>query len=253
MNHDDGIYNELDDLEWWNVYTKLYVQDIYCKDPKRRMASLYFRPQMIEAGSFYRACSDQLLESITYIQLSLLGDCCLAYHHAGRRPSQIFFKIEQRIISSIIGEVLSAMKLLKEQRIDLVIDINIPSLDSLSNSHQKALYEIVDKGYSICIGGYDWRNQTPQTISIMNELLHFMRIGPPPSNLAEVNHFKDTCFYIKEMLNVNIILDRIQSKSDLDVACGSPYFALMGDYISPAHLARGLDNVFSKVYHDKDK
>ncbi|WP_270827502.1 hypothetical protein [Aeromonas sp. Y318-1] len=253
MSTDDESFNEFDDIEWWNVYTKLYVQDIYCHDPMKRMASMYFRPQFIDAARFYKSCSDSLLESITYLQLSLLDDCCRAYHHTGRRPSQLFYKIEQRVIPGVTRGVLDAMRVLKEHRIDLVVDINVPSFEMLSSLHQRALYEIVDNGYSICIGGYDWRNNSPQHIHIMSELLSFIRVGPPPSNLAEVNHFIDTCFYIKERLGSNIIIDRIQSKTDLDFACRTPYFALMGDYISPPCLAKGLDNVFSKVCYDKGK
>ncbi|HHQ4568304.1 TPA: hypothetical protein ACSP2E_003682, partial [Aeromonas hydrophila] len=65
-----------DDIEWWNSYTRLFVQDLYSKDPKKRMASFYFRPINMEAASFYNSCGHDLLLMITYVQMSLLEECC---------------------------------------------------------------------------------------------------------------------------------------------------------------------------------
>ncbi|UXB11879.1 hypothetical protein GP476_10625 [Aeromonas dhakensis] len=197
MSADDEGFNEFDDIEWRNVYAKLYVKDIYCRGPMTRVLNMYFRPQFIDAARFYKLCSGSLLEFITYLQLSLFDDCCRVYHHTGRRSSQLLYKIEQRVIPCVIRDVLDSMRVLKDYRVDLVIDINVPSFEMLNCLHQSTLYEIVDTGYSICISGYDWMSNSLQHIHIMSELLVFIRFGHPSSNLAEVNHFIDTCFYIK--------------------------------------------------------
>ncbi|MBW3811356.1 hypothetical protein GOY18_08510 [Aeromonas hydrophila] len=235
-----------DDIEWWNSYTRLFVQDLYSKDPKKRMASFYFRPINMEAALFYNSCGHDLLLMITYVQMSLLEECCKAYHQAGRRPCQLFFKAEPRVLPQISGQLITLMDSLRSQKIELILDVNLPNHKN-DKEWQKSLFKIIDSGHMVCLGGYNWKDNEPQDFQMVKGLFKYVRLGPPPSNLAEVNHFVDTCFYIKEKLVMQLILDRVKSQTDLDIACRTPFFALMGDYISTAHLAKNLEDVSYKV------
>ncbi|HHQ4453626.1 TPA: hypothetical protein ACSP0N_004290, partial [Aeromonas veronii] len=206
------------DIEWWNSYTRLYVQDIYSRDPKKRMAGFYFRPISMETASFYNSCDHNLLLMITNVQMSLLEECCKAYHRAGRRPCQLFFKAEQRVLSKISDQLIELMGELHSQKIDLILDLNLPQHEN-DKEWQKSLFKIVDSGHMVCLGGYNWKDNEPHNFQMVKELFKYVRLGPPPSNLAEVNHFIDTCFHIKEKLSMQLILDRVQSQTDLEIAC----------------------------------
>ncbi len=249
MDNNADFFDGSQTIEWWNSYTTLHMQDIFCIDPRKKNACLYFRPQYIEAKHFYHSCSIQILEVITKVQLHLLVDCCRAFHCVGRRPSAIFFKIEARIIPSVIYLLLSIFDELKSQRIEIILDINMPSLpqDTIYDEVYRNLYRIVDSGHMVCMGGYDWKNCLPTDLKIPYEVFKYFRLGPPPANVAEINHFMDTCFYVKEKYSLNLILDRIQSKTELDVACRAPYYALMGEYLSPVLLVKDTESIYTKV------
>lgn len=151
------------------------------------------------------------------------------------------------IVSDIaLLQTLGIMDSLRSQKIELILDVNLPNHKN-DKEWQKSLFKIIDSGHMVCLGGYNWKDNEPQDFQMVKELFKYVRLGPPPSNLAEVNHFVDTCFYIKEKLAMQLILDRVQSQTDLDIACRTPFFALMGDYISTAHLAKNLEDVSYKV------
>ncbi|HDO1324261.1 TPA: hypothetical protein P2R04_001207 [Aeromonas veronii] len=251
MSLNNDFYSGCDDHEWINSYTKLYIQELYCKEPQSRIATLYFRPHNVDATYFYQSCSEHMLEMITHVQLSLIGDCCIAYNKSGRRPSQIFFKIEPRIIPSVIDSLLESFSKLRDKRIELVLDMNFQEDDfskrKIDSKLCRELYKVVDRGYRLSMGGFDWKHNAPENIGIVSDLFDYVRLGPPPSNIAEVNHFIDTCFYIKENNKSLLILERLQCKTDLETACRVPYYALMGDYIYPSFLAKDIDSVDIKV------
>lgn len=251
MSSNNDFYSDSEDYEWINSYTRLYIQELYCKEPRSRLATLYFRPYNVDAKYFYQSCSEHMLEMITHVQLSLIEDCCIAYNKSGRRPSQIFFKIEPRIIPSVIDSLLENFSTLRDKRIDLVLDINFQEEDfskkKIDSRLYKELYKVVDRGFRLSMGGFDWKHNAPENIDIVSGLFDYVRLGPPPSYIAEVNHFIDTCFYIKEESKSLLILERLQCKTDLETACRVPYYALMGDYIYPSYLAKDIDSVEMKV------
>ncbi|MGS3153248.1 hypothetical protein ACB268_21205 [Aeromonas sanarellii] len=251
MSFNDDFYLDGEAYDWISSYSKLYTQELYCKDPRTRIAALYFRPHNVDASHFYRSCDLTMLERITHVQLSLIDDCCIAYHKSGRRPSQIFFKVEPRIIPFVIEYLLASIKKLRDKRIELVLDMNFQenefSKRKLDSKLYKELYKIVDSGYHLSVGGFDWKQNVPENIDMINDLFDYVRLGPPPANIAEVNHFVDTCFYIVERNKSSLIVERLQSKTDLETACRVPYYALMGDYIYPTFLAKDIDSSDIKV------
>ncbi|MFM4875104.1 hypothetical protein ACEUDK_19385 [Aeromonas veronii] len=250
MSFNDDFYLDSEAYDWINSYSKLYTQELYCKDPRTRIATLYFRPHNIDVSHFYRSCDLSMLERVTHVQLSLIDDCCIAYHKSGRRPSQIFFKIEPRVIPFVIDLLLISMEKLREKKIELVLDMNFQENEfskKLELGLYKELYKIVDSGYHLSVGGFDWKQNVPEGIDIINDLFSYVRLGPPPAYIAEVNHFIDTCFYIVERHKSSLIVERLQSKTDLDIACRVPYHALMGDYIYPTLLAGNIDSTDIKV------
>lgn len=247
MDAKDFFHVGDDDIEWWNSYTKMYIQEIFSVNPKIRMAAFFFRPMNMEVASFYNSCSIQMLQMITHVQMSLLNECCQAYYKKGRRPCQCFFKIEPRVICQVVEPLIEVMKDLKEYKIDLVLDVNLLSEGYFDNDIKKSLLKISDSGFKICLGGYDWRNNDKGSFSIPSEIIDFIRLGPPPSNLAEVNHFVDTSFYIRENYNVKIVVDRVQSRGELDVVCRTPYYAAMGNYLSSAQLFKGVEAIEFKA------
>ncbi|MFB2862504.1 hypothetical protein [Aeromonas sp. MdU4] len=247
MKQDDSWNMDENDVEWWNSYTRLFVQGIYSKNPKKRMAGLYFRPISMEATSFYKSCDFNLLLMNTKVQMSLLDEFCKTYNQAGRRPCQLFFKVEARLLSHMSGQLIALMDNMHSQNIELTLDLNLPRHISNDKEWQRSLFKIADGGHMVCLGGYNWKDNESNSFHMVNELFKYVRLGPPPSNLAEVNHFIDTCFYIKEKMSAQLILDRIQSQTDLDIVCRTPFFALMGDYISTAYLAKSMEDISYKV------
>lgn len=231
----NDFLSSCNDAQWWGSYTNLYVQDIYCNIPNKKLAYFYFRPTSFNALSFYQSCSDDVFRMITHVQLSVLEDYTKSYQLTEQRPSQIFFKIEPRTLVSMLFFLLEKMKRLRECRIELVLDVNITSFYDCDVGVQKALYEVADNGYKVCFGGYDWKRKIVNNM-INNELFEYIRLGKPPANIRRVNNYIDTCFYIKENYDINLIIDGIQNESELNVSCQAPYFALMGRYLSPEIL-----------------
>lgn len=247
MNFGDDSYSTNERVEWWEQFTRLYIQEIYSKDPAKTMAELYFRPLTIDASKFYSSCNTESLKTITKIQLSLLEECCISFQKEHRRPSQLFFKIEPRVIAHVSKLLSTVINNLKLQRIDLVLDINVSPRDLRCKVWKKALLAIVEQGHYACLGGINWRDSHCEDLKISGCLFKYVRLGPPPQNIAEINHFIDTCFYVVEHHGVNLIVDKIQSKTDLELACRTPYFGLLGEYISSAHMAKDTDIVMSGV------
>ncbi|WP_240533696.1 hypothetical protein [Aeromonas veronii] len=215
-------------------YTKLYIQDAFCKNPKLKMYSFYFRPLNLDANSFYKNCITDSLIKLTLTQISLLEECCSSLRPQERRPFSVLFKVEERILQIIANDLISMIKRLSKLNISIILDLNINAM-SINDKLNKTLYYIHDSGCLINISWGDWHQK--QKIEIPCDVFNYIRIGPPPKLCVDVNKYIDTCFYIKEELGVELILDKIQSSTELDIACRTPYSFLMGEYISKVRLA----------------
>ena len=91
-------------------YTKLYIQDAFCKNPKLKMYSFYFRPLNLDANSFYKNCITDSLIKLTLTQISLLEECCSSLRPQERRPFSVLFKVEERILHIIANDLISMIK-----------------------------------------------------------------------------------------------------------------------------------------------
>lgn len=222
-------------LEW--VKKNIYIQPFYSREPRTRLFGCFFKTLFFD--SYFTKNEEFFKNQYIYndMRLDFLIKYCLAYHGFGRRPSQFFLQIKPSFIPVIAEKFDVIIKSLRGNRVDIVFNLNAKEFEKINFRERavlyKHLYDLHDNGHRFCLAEFDWRFNSIDDYNIIADIFDYVMTTPLPSNNHEVNEFIDICFRIKEGYDIELVLMGIQGKTELDIACRVPYYALTGDYIYP--------------------
>ncbi|HDX8593010.1 TPA: hypothetical protein RQN76_003865 [Aeromonas dhakensis] len=136
------------------------------------------------------------------------------------------------VMSVIEKELVLFVACLHAKNISLVIDVGNFQANKLP-----LVCKLVEQGVVFSMRVADW-SQIKNGIFPGVQFFDYVRITAPRCIGDEVYPFIDLAFELKEHFGLEVIVERLQSRTQLCIAKNVPYYGLLGDFI---YKAKSLD------------
>lgn len=208
-----------------------YIKELCPRDQGYKIFDVYLQSRELDGESIHALNGSWMSEIKNETHISLLYEFLRTSPYVDMAGSKFFLKVETEVIPFIADKLISELVLLHHHGVMLVLDINIP-ISYYSNTQElyKYLYLLSDYGYEFCFSAYDWKRCYQDQFIINKGVFKYVRVGPPSLSYIEFNAYLDVCFMMKEEYGINIILDFIKSRDELNLAYSIPFFALGVNY-----------------------
>ncbi|MGL6416292.1 hypothetical protein ACSZMN_20645 [Aeromonas veronii] len=192
---------------------RIYSQSLF-NGVEKNGAEITFHPSTSSPLHFYSECNQEVLCNLTREQLITIETLI---SNGAIKPTFLFFKVEARILNEIVPSIIETAKSLRVHNSELIIDVHERLLLS-SNRVTDAIHQLSENGVYSCLGGYEWEYEDIRRCHVTSGLYRYIRLANPPMYLNDANRFLDVCFEMVEKFGANIIVDKIQSRSQYELS-----------------------------------
>lgn len=221
--------------------SSLYIQKIELSDENmkaRPCSCISFRPlQSVKLDHLHRG-SHHVLRMNKLFQLAKLEQF-LYQNQLVYQGHQVILVVFPSVLTGIEKELLVFARRLAAMHIELVVDVV-----QMDSALLGTVSRLAEQGIIFSMGQVEWQQLTSSNTFPGGQWFQFARVAAPTPFAQEVELFLDLTFELRERFGLRIIVDRLQSRTQLQIAKRTPYFGLLGDYISRAkQLEVGERNV----------